>query len=158
MASLSSKSILQTGCCVCLSGRRWPFCTTTGRCWRTITSAPPTGWWQRRTWTSWSTWTRTTGGSPRPDQLIRLRAERAEHHWPWWLISDWLCVLITGRELRSLVIEMVMSTDMSCHFQQIKTMRNALTQTHGSVPQCGLWTLVFTWNTLLVKQLVANVN
>uniref|UniRef100_A0A3B3D8W7 Phosphodiesterase n=1 Tax=Oryzias melastigma TaxID=30732 RepID=A0A3B3D8W7_ORYME len=35
------------------------------------------------------------------------------------------------RELRSLVIEMVMSTDMSCHFQQIKTMRNALTQTLG---------------------------
>uniref|UniRef100_A0A8C9WTV5 Phosphodiesterase n=1 Tax=Sander lucioperca TaxID=283035 RepID=A0A8C9WTV5_SANLU len=33
------------------------------------------------------------------------------------------------RELRALVIEMVMSTDMSCHFQQIKTMRNALTQT-----------------------------
>ncbi|KAI3355881.1 hypothetical protein L3Q82_004236 [Scortum barcoo] len=35
------------------------------------------------------------------------------------------------RELRALVIEMVMSTDMSCHFQQIKTMRNALTQTHS---------------------------
>ncbi|XP_029937201.1 calcium/calmodulin-dependent 3',5'-cyclic nucleotide phosphodiesterase 1A [Myripristis murdjan] len=35
------------------------------------------------------------------------------------------------RELRALVIEMVMSTDMSCHFQQIKTMRNTLTQTHG---------------------------
>ncbi|XP_034429180.1 calcium/calmodulin-dependent 3',5'-cyclic nucleotide phosphodiesterase 1A isoform X1 [Hippoglossus hippoglossus] len=35
------------------------------------------------------------------------------------------------RELRSLVIEMVMSTDMSCHFQQIKTMRNALSQTHS---------------------------
>ncbi|XP_038148451.1 calcium/calmodulin-dependent 3',5'-cyclic nucleotide phosphodiesterase 1A [Cyprinodon tularosa] len=35
------------------------------------------------------------------------------------------------RELRALVIEMVMSTDMSCHFQQIKTMRNALTQTNG---------------------------
>uniref|UniRef100_A0A1A7WVP3 Phosphodiesterase n=2 Tax=Iconisemion striatum TaxID=60296 RepID=A0A1A7WVP3_9TELE len=35
------------------------------------------------------------------------------------------------RELRSLVIEMVMSTDMSCHFQQIKTMRNTLTQTNG---------------------------
>ncbi|XP_060945008.1 dual specificity calcium/calmodulin-dependent 3',5'-cyclic nucleotide phosphodiesterase 1A [Limanda limanda] len=33
------------------------------------------------------------------------------------------------RELRSLVIEMVMSTDMSCHFQQIKTMRNTLSQT-----------------------------
>ncbi|XP_022623010.1 calcium/calmodulin-dependent 3',5'-cyclic nucleotide phosphodiesterase 1A isoform X3 [Seriola dumerili] len=38
---------------------------------------------------------------------------------------------IHTRELRSLVIEMVMSTDMSCHFQQIKTMRNALTQTHS---------------------------
>uniref|UniRef100_A0A087XZ25 Phosphodiesterase n=1 Tax=Poecilia formosa TaxID=48698 RepID=A0A087XZ25_POEFO len=35
------------------------------------------------------------------------------------------------RELRALVIEMVMSTDMSCHFQQIKTMRNGLTQTNG---------------------------
>ncbi|XP_069389035.1 dual specificity calcium/calmodulin-dependent 3',5'-cyclic nucleotide phosphodiesterase 1A isoform X2 [Paralichthys olivaceus] len=35
------------------------------------------------------------------------------------------------RELRSLVIEMVMSTDMSCHFQQIKTMRNSLSQTHS---------------------------
>ncbi|XP_034043003.1 calcium/calmodulin-dependent 3',5'-cyclic nucleotide phosphodiesterase 1A [Thalassophryne amazonica] len=33
------------------------------------------------------------------------------------------------RELRSLVIEMVMATDMSCHFQQIKIMRNAVTQT-----------------------------
>ncbi|XP_029282270.1 calcium/calmodulin-dependent 3',5'-cyclic nucleotide phosphodiesterase 1A-like [Cottoperca gobio] len=33
------------------------------------------------------------------------------------------------RELRALVIEMVMSTDMSCHFQQIKTMKNAVTQT-----------------------------
>lgn len=37
-----------------------------------------------------------------------------------------------GRELRTLVIEMVMSTDMSCHFQQIKTMKNALTQTDKS--------------------------
>lgn len=35
------------------------------------------------------------------------------------------------RELRSLVIEMVMSTDMSCHFQQIKTMRSALQQPEG---------------------------
>ncbi|TNN24328.1 Calcium/calmodulin-dependent 3',5'-cyclic nucleotide phosphodiesterase 1C [Liparis tanakae] len=39
------------------------------------------------------------------------------------------------RELRALVIEMVMSTDMSCHFQQIKTMRNTLTQTDRSVLQ-----------------------
>lgn len=35
------------------------------------------------------------------------------------------------RELRTLVIEMVMSTDMSCHFQQIKTMRNTLQQPEG---------------------------
>uniref|UniRef100_A0A6Q2XM44 Phosphodiesterase n=1 Tax=Esox lucius TaxID=8010 RepID=A0A6Q2XM44_ESOLU len=35
------------------------------------------------------------------------------------------------RELRALVIEMVMSTDMSCHFQQIKTMRSALQQSDG---------------------------
>ncbi|XP_019727503.1 calcium/calmodulin-dependent 3',5'-cyclic nucleotide phosphodiesterase 1A [Hippocampus comes] len=35
------------------------------------------------------------------------------------------------RELRALVIEMVMSTDMSCHFQQIKTMRNTLAQSHS---------------------------
>ncbi|KAJ8012951.1 hypothetical protein DPEC_G00048220 [Dallia pectoralis] len=35
------------------------------------------------------------------------------------------------RELRTLVIEMVMSTDMSCHFQQIKTMRNSIQQPEG---------------------------
>ncbi|XP_067888387.1 dual specificity calcium/calmodulin-dependent 3',5'-cyclic nucleotide phosphodiesterase 1A-like isoform X2 [Heterodontus francisci] len=35
------------------------------------------------------------------------------------------------RELRSLVIEMVLATDMSCHFQQIKAMRNALQQPEG---------------------------
>jgi len=35
-----------------------------------------------------------------------------------------------------------MSTDMSCHFQQIKTMRNALTQTHGSVLQARCLTPV----------------
>uniref|UniRef100_A0A8D0DZ63 Phosphodiesterase n=1 Tax=Salvator merianae TaxID=96440 RepID=A0A8D0DZ63_SALMN len=35
------------------------------------------------------------------------------------------------RELRNLVIEMVLSTDMSGHFQQIKTMRHTLQQTEG---------------------------
>ncbi|XP_048341351.1 dual specificity calcium/calmodulin-dependent 3',5'-cyclic nucleotide phosphodiesterase 1A isoform X2 [Sphaerodactylus townsendi] len=35
------------------------------------------------------------------------------------------------RELRNLVIEMVLSTDMSGHFQQIKTMRHSLQQTEG---------------------------
>uniref|UniRef100_A0AAV2JFX7 Phosphodiesterase n=1 Tax=Knipowitschia caucasica TaxID=637954 RepID=A0AAV2JFX7_KNICA len=32
------------------------------------------------------------------------------------------------RELRSLVVEMVLATDMSCHFQQIKTMKTFLQQ------------------------------
>ncbi|XP_069791985.1 dual specificity calcium/calmodulin-dependent 3',5'-cyclic nucleotide phosphodiesterase 1A isoform X2 [Narcine bancroftii] len=36
------------------------------------------------------------------------------------------------RDLRTLVIEMVLSTDMSCHFQQIKTMRNTLQQPEGT--------------------------
>ncbi|XP_030065700.1 dual specificity calcium/calmodulin-dependent 3',5'-cyclic nucleotide phosphodiesterase 1A isoform X2 [Microcaecilia unicolor] len=35
------------------------------------------------------------------------------------------------RDLRALVIEMVLSTDMSCHFQQIKTMRGILQQPEG---------------------------
>lgn len=46
--------------------------------------------------------------------------------------NDFDCIygfFFFDRELRSLVVEMVMSTDMSCHFQQIKTMKNALTQT-----------------------------
>ncbi|XP_067837493.1 dual specificity calcium/calmodulin-dependent 3',5'-cyclic nucleotide phosphodiesterase 1C-like isoform X2 [Heptranchias perlo] len=35
------------------------------------------------------------------------------------------------RELRTLVIEMVLATDMSCHFQQIKAMKNSLQQPEG---------------------------
>ncbi|XP_017594110.1 calcium/calmodulin-dependent 3',5'-cyclic nucleotide phosphodiesterase 1C isoform X4 [Corvus cornix cornix] len=38
---------------------------------------------------------------------------------------------IQTRELRALVIEMVLATDMSCHFQQIKAMKNALQQPEG---------------------------
>lgn len=37
------------------------------------------------------------------------------------------------REFRALVIEMVLATDMSCHFQQIKAMKNALQQPEGWV-------------------------
>lgn len=32
------------------------------------------------------------------------------------------------RELRTLVVEMVLATDMSCHFQQIKAMKSLLQQ------------------------------
>ncbi|XP_045570288.1 calcium/calmodulin-dependent 3',5'-cyclic nucleotide phosphodiesterase 1A [Salmo salar] len=35
------------------------------------------------------------------------------------------------RELRSLVVEMVLATDMSCHFQQLKHMKNFLQQPEG---------------------------
>ncbi|XP_069771486.1 dual specificity calcium/calmodulin-dependent 3',5'-cyclic nucleotide phosphodiesterase 1A-like isoform X2 [Narcine bancroftii] len=35
------------------------------------------------------------------------------------------------REFRTLVIEMVLATDMSCHFQQIKAMRSSLLQPEG---------------------------
>ncbi|XP_054621890.1 dual specificity calcium/calmodulin-dependent 3',5'-cyclic nucleotide phosphodiesterase 1C-like isoform X3 [Dunckerocampus dactyliophorus] len=35
---------------------------------------------------------------------------------------------IQTRELRNLVVEMVLATDMSCHFQQIKAMKNVLQQ------------------------------
>ncbi|XP_066484997.1 dual specificity calcium/calmodulin-dependent 3',5'-cyclic nucleotide phosphodiesterase 1C isoform X2 [Tiliqua scincoides] len=35
------------------------------------------------------------------------------------------------REFRTLVVEMVLATDMSCHFQQIKAMKNALQQPEG---------------------------
>ncbi|CAL9689234.1 unnamed protein product [Knipowitschia caucasica] len=35
------------------------------------------------------------------------------------------------RELRALVVEMVLATDMSCHFQQVKTMKNYLQQPEG---------------------------
>ncbi|XP_063069125.1 dual specificity calcium/calmodulin-dependent 3',5'-cyclic nucleotide phosphodiesterase 1A isoform X2 [Engraulis encrasicolus] len=71
------------------------------------------------------------------------------------------------RELRSLVVEMVMSTDMSCHFQQIKTMRSALQQPEGidkpkalslmlhaadiSHPAKG-WRLHYRWTQALMEE------
>ncbi|XP_061089789.1 dual specificity calcium/calmodulin-dependent 3',5'-cyclic nucleotide phosphodiesterase 1A-like isoform X2 [Conger conger] len=71
------------------------------------------------------------------------------------------------RELRSLVIEMVMSTDMSCHFQQIKTMRNNLQQPEGIDKAKALslmlhaadishpaktWPLHFRWTQALMEE------
>lgn len=109
---------------VCLSGPRWPFCTMTGLFWRTIMWALPTGWWWRRIWTFLSIWTRMTGGD-----------KEIHHAWPEahsnHRTNNFDCIygFFFDRELRTLVVEMVMSTDMSCHFQQIKTMKNALTQT-----------------------------
>lgn len=42
-------------------------------------------------------------------------------------------LLFSSRELRALVVEMVLATDMSCHFQQVKAMKNFLQQPEGSV-------------------------
>ncbi|KAJ8377008.1 hypothetical protein SKAU_G00075880 [Synaphobranchus kaupii] len=39
--------------------------------------------------------------------------------------------LFALRELRALVVEMVLATDMSCHFQQIKAMKSFLQQPEG---------------------------
>lgn len=41
--------------------------------------------------------------------------------------------LFSSRELRALVVEMVLATDMSCHFQQVKAMKNFLQQPEGLV-------------------------
>ncbi|XP_068151916.1 dual specificity calcium/calmodulin-dependent 3',5'-cyclic nucleotide phosphodiesterase 1 isoform X5 [Drosophila tropicalis] len=37
------------------------------------------------------------------------------------------------RELRTLIIDMVLATDMTCHFQQLKTMRNLLTLQEATI-------------------------
>ncbi|KAJ8004297.1 hypothetical protein DPEC_G00157670 [Dallia pectoralis] len=71
------------------------------------------------------------------------------------------------RDLRALVVEMVMSTDMSCHFQQIKTMRSALQQSDGLEKTKALslmlhaadishpakdWTLHYRWTQALMEE------
>ncbi|XP_014428354.1 dual specificity calcium/calmodulin-dependent 3',5'-cyclic nucleotide phosphodiesterase 1A isoform X4 [Pelodiscus sinensis] len=71
------------------------------------------------------------------------------------------------RELRSLVIEMVLSTDMSGHFQQIKTMRHTLQQTEGIDKAKAMslilhaadishpaksWDLHYRWTTALMEE------
>ncbi|XP_013873827.1 calcium/calmodulin-dependent 3',5'-cyclic nucleotide phosphodiesterase 1A isoform X1 [Austrofundulus limnaeus] len=71
------------------------------------------------------------------------------------------------RELRALVVEMVLATDMSCHFQQVKTMKNYLQQPEGidkpkalslllhtadiSHPAKG-WDLHHRWTTSLLEE------
>ncbi|XP_015251372.1 calcium/calmodulin-dependent 3',5'-cyclic nucleotide phosphodiesterase 1A isoform X3 [Cyprinodon tularosa] len=71
------------------------------------------------------------------------------------------------RELRALVIEMVLATDMSCHFQQVKAMKNYLQQPEGidkpkalslllhtadiSHPAKG-WDLHHRWTTSLLEE------
>ncbi|XP_068263329.1 dual specificity calcium/calmodulin-dependent 3',5'-cyclic nucleotide phosphodiesterase 1A isoform X1 [Nyctibius grandis] len=71
------------------------------------------------------------------------------------------------RELRSLVIEMVLSTDMSGHFQQLKTMRHTLQQTEGVDKAKAMslilhaadishpaksWELHYRWTTALMEE------
>ncbi|XP_037882129.1 calcium/calmodulin-dependent 3',5'-cyclic nucleotide phosphodiesterase 1B isoform X3 [Glossina fuscipes] len=72
------------------------------------------------------------------------------------------------REMRSLIIEMVLATDMSCHFQQLKNMRNLLTLNEATVDKpkalslvlhcCDIshpakrWNLHHRWTMLLLEE------
>ncbi|KAM9332591.1 dual specificity calcium/calmodulin-dependent 3',5'-cyclic nucleotide phosphodiesterase 1C [Pholidichthys leucotaenia] len=71
------------------------------------------------------------------------------------------------RELRTLVIEMVLATDMSCHFQQIKAMKNCLQQpeliekpkalslllhTADISHPAKCWDLHYRWTTSLLEE------
>lgn len=72
------------------------------------------------------------------------------------------------RELRSLIIDMVLSTDMSFHFQQLKNMRNLLTMSEATVDKskalalvlhcCDIshpakrWNLHHRWTMLLLEE------
>ncbi|KAI5092676.1 calcium/calmodulin-dependent 3',5'-cyclic nucleotide phosphodiesterase 1A isoform X1 [Silurus meridionalis] len=48
------------------------------------------------------------------------------------------------REFRALVVEMVLATDMSCHFQQVKAMKNFLQQPEGIDKPKGLSLVLHT--------------
>ncbi|XP_034038623.1 calcium/calmodulin-dependent 3',5'-cyclic nucleotide phosphodiesterase 1A-like isoform X3 [Thalassophryne amazonica] len=71
------------------------------------------------------------------------------------------------RELRALVVEMVLATDMSCHFQQVKAMKNFLQQPEGIDKPKALslllhtadishpakrWDLHYRWTTSLLEE------
>ncbi|XP_073797057.1 dual specificity calcium/calmodulin-dependent 3',5'-cyclic nucleotide phosphodiesterase 1A isoform X3 [Danio rerio] len=71
------------------------------------------------------------------------------------------------RELRTLVVEMVLATDMSCHFQQIKAMKNFLQQPEGIDKPKALslllhtadishpaknWNMHYRWTTSLLEE------
>lgn len=53
---------------------------------------------------------------------------------------------VSKREFRTLVIEMVMATDMSCHFQQIKAMKTALQQPEAWVACDIMFSEGLDWN------------
>lgn len=72
----------------------------------------------------------------------------------WNLVWDWrqmtfvyLFAIASFRDLRSLVVEMVLATDMSCHFEQIKVMKSLLQQPEAwvlplpadAIPTCTHW-------------------
>ncbi|XP_033149453.1 calcium/calmodulin-dependent 3',5'-cyclic nucleotide phosphodiesterase 1 isoform X6 [Drosophila busckii] len=46
------------------------------------------------------------------------------------------------REMRTLMIDMVLATDMTCHFQQLKTMRNLLTMQDATIEKSKALSLV----------------
>uniref|UniRef100_A0A672YYU5 Phosphodiesterase n=1 Tax=Sphaeramia orbicularis TaxID=375764 RepID=A0A672YYU5_9TELE len=77
------------------------------------------------------------------------------------------------RELRALVVEMVLATDMSCHFQQVKAMKNFLQQPEGIDKPKALslllhtadishpaksWDLHHRWTTSLLEEFFRQVS
>lgn len=114
-----------------------PSCTTTAQCWKATTSVPRTV--SCRTtmkWTSSTTCPKTTGGRwawrERRNFCTWSRKISYSLHRTRLFVYSFMSDC-PSRELRALVVEMVLATDMSCHFQQVKAMKNFLQQPEGSV-------------------------
>lgn len=108
--------------------------------------------------------------------LYNDRAVLENHHISaaFRLLKDDDCNILSNlsreeyRELRSLIIDMVLSTDMSFHFQQLKNMRNLLTLNEATVDKskalalvlhcCDIshpakrWNLHHRWTMLLLEE------
>ncbi|KAI4809208.1 hypothetical protein KUCAC02_018114, partial [Chaenocephalus aceratus] len=69
------------------------------------------------------------------DDEMNILYNLSKDDWSTWLVFSshfsLLFPLLSSRELRALVVEMVLATDMSCHFQQVKAMKNFLQQPEG---------------------------
>lgn len=152
---------------VWLPGRTQPCCTTTGLFLRTTMSALHIDFFRMmKKWTSSLVCLKMTGGEKRqylcfysssmglmmPPNSKSISDLLLFHFFSEVELSETCFSLISllFRELRNLVVEMVLATDMSCHFQQIKAMKSFLQQpevwvihiTSVSVDVC--WCLLYT--------------
>ncbi len=76
-------------------------------------------WWRKR-FVSNSEW-----------RLFSSNFEAEQFFSPARRLSSVVLCSCVFRELRALVVEMVLATDMSCHFQQVKAMKNFLQLPEG---------------------------